>query len=73
MVCALLSAGAFFAVGSVRGTISVVFADLSLIALVLLFRAMKLNDFSQHTPRSRVLMAVLLGFGVVCALVGRTH
>lgn len=64
-VCAVLSAVAFLALAPVRGSTSAVLADLALIALVLLFRAMKLYDFSSHTRSSWTLIVVLLFLGIV--------
>lgn len=63
LVCALLSAGAFVVLAPIRGTIPAVFADLALIALVLLFRAMKLHDFSSHTRSSWALIALCSASG----------
>ena len=68
LACALLAGLAFIAFSPLRGSESVIWADLSLISLVLLFRAMKLHDLSAHPSSSWVRIAALLAAGVVLGL-----
>ena len=70
-VCALLSTGAFLALADLRGTESVVLADLSLLVLVLLFRAMKLHTFSKHTRSSWLGILTLWSLGLALTILAR--
>ena len=49
ILCAGLAWWAFCAIQGLRGTVPVLWGDLSLLCLVLLFRATKLRDLFQHT------------------------
>lgn len=59
LLCAALATWTFLLIGHLRGTAPVVFGDLALLALVLLFRAMKLRDFAAHSAASWRLIAGL--------------
>jgi hypothetical protein len=71
VACALLSVGAYYFLAGVRESLAVIFADTSLLALVLLFRALKLHDFSNHTKFSWLGSAALLCTGFAFAIAAR--
>lgn len=60
LACAGLAVWTFFALRHLPGIGPVVWGDLSLLAILLLFRAMKIHDFSDHTRRSWALIGVLM-------------
>lgn len=59
LTCMLLAIASWALLKDLRGTATVVCADFSLLAVVLLFRAMKMHDFSEHTSLSRKWMTAL--------------
>jgi hypothetical protein len=59
LLCGALGTWTFLAIGHLRGISPVVLGDLALVALVLLFRAMKLKDLAAHTAGSWRLIAGL--------------
>jgi hypothetical protein len=59
IMCAALAAWTFWSLHALQGTMSVVLGDLSLLMIVLLFRAMKIHDLSAHTKSSWVRIVVL--------------
>lgn len=59
IVCASLAGWTFWSLRELQGTVPVVLGDLCLMMLVLLFRAMKIHNFSAHTRSSWVRIVVL--------------
>jgi hypothetical protein len=64
VVCAGVTFWMFAALNDVRGGGAVVWGDAALLSTLLLFRAMKIHNLSQHTGRSWALIAALT---LVCA------
>lgn len=67
IVCALLSVWSFWSLQALQGTMPVVLGDLSLLMIVLLFRAMKIHDLSAHTKSSWARIIVLAATWFVLA------
>jgi hypothetical protein len=65
IMCAGFAAWTFFQLRELRGIEPVVLGDVSLLAIVFLFRAMKIHDFTEHTRRSWALIAALLILWIV--------
>ena len=59
IICAALAAWTYWSLHALQGTMPVVLGDLSLLMIVLLFRAMKIHDMSAHTKSSWVRIVVL--------------
>jgi hypothetical protein len=68
VACAIAAVVSYLVLRHVYGVAAVILGDLSLIALVLLFRAMKVENLSAHTRQTWKRIAVLaiawLGFGL---------
>lgn len=67
IVCASLAAWTFWSLRGLHGTVPVVLGDLCLLMLVVLFRAMKLQNFSDHTRSSWAWIVVLAVLWLVFA------
>jgi hypothetical protein len=63
VACAGLALWTFLELRHLRGVAPVVLGDLALLAIILLFRAMKIHDLSRHTKRSWTLITAL---AIVC-------
>ena len=66
LVCAVIASWEYFALGGLVGTKPVVLADLSLLFLVLVFRAMKRETFSDLTRSNWAwIMGLLVAWGLL--------
>jgi hypothetical protein len=70
ILCAAFMVWTFWSFSGLQGTIPVVLGDLSLLMIVLLFRAMKMQDLSAHTKGSWARIIVLAVAAFVLARAG---
>jgi len=70
--CAMAATVTFYVLRDLRGTAPVVLGDLSLLFLVLLFRAMKIRDFASHDKRTSALTVTVGTAWLAFAIWART-